>query len=81
MVDEKLNSELVNAFNECKTMLANVEPELLKSTTGNVSAGLRVRHGMRALKKAAGEVVKCSKALDAAVKAEKKSRKAAKVSE
>ena len=45
---------------ELKVLIESLELDMLKSSNGNKSAGVRVRKGLREVKKQASELVKIS---------------------
>jgi hypothetical protein len=61
---------------ELKKMVENMEKDVLKNgTKHNVSAGIRVRAGLRAVRRAAVEMGKVSLVADKAVIAERKTKR------
>lgn len=52
------NTNVVNKWNELKTLVENIEDDVQKNAAGNKAAGTRARKGLRTLKTAAGELVK-----------------------
>jgi hypothetical protein len=73
-----------NKWAEVKALVDSLELDVLKNAKGNASAGVRVRKGLRLLKKVAGELVKATAASDKQIKTarnvEKAAKKAAKAS-
>jgi hypothetical protein len=55
---------LVDKWNELKVLVESVELDVKKNASGNKSAGVRARRGLRAIKQAAGDLVKLSKGSD-----------------
>jgi len=51
-------SNVLEKWNELKLIVESVDLDVLKNANGNASAGVRARKGLRALKAAAGELVK-----------------------
>lgn len=52
---------LIDKWEELKTLLESVELDVRKNARGNKSAGVRARRGLRMIKQAANELVKISK--------------------
>jgi len=52
------NTNVVNKWNELKTLVENIEDDVQKNAAGNKAAGTRARKGLRTLKTTAGELVK-----------------------
>ena len=55
-----MESELLRKWNEFKTLVESIENDISKNATGNKSAGVRARKGLRQVKTAASEIVKVS---------------------
>jgi hypothetical protein len=55
-----MNDSLVESFEELKTLVESLQIEIVKNASGNKSAGVRARKGLRTLKKLASELVKNS---------------------
>lgn len=51
-------SDVLAKWNELKTIVESVDLDVHKNASGNASAGVRARKGLRALKAAAAELVK-----------------------
>jgi len=51
-------SDVLAKWNELKTIVESVDLDVHKNASGNASAGVRARKGLRALKSAAAELVK-----------------------
>tara|TARA_B100001287_G_scaffold270921_1_gene270388 strand:+ start:1172 stop:1384 length:213 start_codon:yes stop_codon:yes gene_type:complete len=51
-------SAIVDKWNEIKVLVESLELDVHKNASGNASAGVRARRGLRALKSAAAELVK-----------------------
>lgn len=51
-------SDVLAKWNELKTIVESVDLDVHKNASGNASAGVRARKGLRALKTAAAELVK-----------------------
>jgi hypothetical protein len=52
------NDNVLNKWNELKTLVESVEVEVIKNAEGNKAAGTRARKGLRNLKTTAGELVR-----------------------
>lgn len=52
------NDNVLNKWNELKTLVENVEVEVIKNAEGNKAAGTRARKGLRTLKTTASELVR-----------------------
>lgn len=52
------NDNVLNKWNELKTLVENVEVEVIKNAEGNKAAGTRARKGLRNLKTTASELVR-----------------------
>jgi hypothetical protein len=55
-----MNDNLVESFEELKTLVESLQIDIVKNASGNKSAGVRARKGLRSLKKLASELVKTS---------------------
>jgi hypothetical protein len=55
-----MNDNLVESFEELKTLVESLQIDIVKNASGNKSAGVRARKGLRTLKKLASELVKNS---------------------
>jgi len=53
-------TELLQKWNEIKTLMETLEVDVAKNANGNASAGVRVRRGLRNLKSEASSLVKIS---------------------
>jgi len=51
-------TDVLAKWNELKTIVESVDLDVHKNASGNASAGVRARKGLRALKTAAAELVK-----------------------
>lgn len=58
--NKEVNRDLVEQWERIKTIVASLEDDVLKLSRGNVSAGIRGRKGLRALKSEASTLVKGS---------------------
>ena len=54
------NSELIEQWTELKVLVESLELDLLKNASGNKSAGVRTRKGLRLLKQKSADLVKAS---------------------
>lgn len=61
---EVSNSNLYDKWQEFKVLVESLEQDVVKNASGNKSAGVRARKGLRLLKTAASEIVKTSLAHD-----------------
>jgi len=52
------NNEVLNKWNEIKTLVETIENDVQKNATGNKAAGTRARKGLRTLKNTATELVR-----------------------
>jgi hypothetical protein len=70
-------NQVLDKWNELKTLVANIEPDVSKNARGVAAAGVRARKGLRDVKNKAAVLVKMMVAIDKAAKAErpKKERK------
>ena len=51
-------SQIVDKWNQIKTLVESLDLDVHKNANGNASAGVRARKGLRSLKNAAAELVK-----------------------
>ena len=51
-------SSILDQWNEIKTLVESLEADVSKNATGNASAGVRARRGLRLLKTKSAELVK-----------------------
>ena len=51
-------SNILNKWEELKTLIESIDLDVNKNAGGNASAGVRARKGLRLLKKEAAELVK-----------------------
>ena len=63
-------SKTLDKWNEIKVLVEALELDLHKNASGNASAGVRARKGLRALKKEAGDLVKLTISEEKAKKTE-----------
>lgn len=52
------NNDVLNKWNEIKTLVETIENDVQKNATGNKAAGTRARKGLRTLKNTASELVR-----------------------
>jgi len=52
------NSQIVDAWQKVKTLVESMEIDIQKNATGNASAGVRARRGLRLLKKVTAGLIK-----------------------
>lgn len=57
-------SNILDRWTEIKVLVESLELDVHKNANGNASAGVRVRKGLRSLKKDVGDLVKLSIAED-----------------
>ena len=55
-----MNDNLVEKFQELKVLIESLQVDVVKNASGNKSAGVRARKGLREVKKVASEIVKSS---------------------
>lgn len=58
------DNELQSAWQEFKILVESIEKDIVKNSSGNKSAGVRARKGLRNVKKVAADLVKLSLATD-----------------
>jgi hypothetical protein len=63
-MSNEVKEELESKWNELKVLIESLEVDIQKNITGNKSAGVRVRKGLRLLKSNASNIVKVSLASD-----------------
>ena len=54
------NSSLLNVWSELRVLVESLELDIHKNASGNKSAGVRARKGLRLLKSKSAELVKAS---------------------
>ena len=64
MSDIQVTASLGEAWEELKVLVESIEKDVAKNSSGNKSAGVRARKGLRELKKIASDLVKCSLTTD-----------------
>jgi uncharacterized membrane protein len=64
MREKGMNDNLVENFEELKKLVESLQIDVVKNASGNKSAGVRARKGLRELKKLASELVKTSLSSD-----------------
>ena len=60
MSEQFTKSEMSEQWEELKKLVESLELDVVKNISGNKSAGVRARKGLRQLKKKASDVVKTS---------------------
>ena len=55
-----MDQNLLQKWEELKTLIESIETDILKNANGNASAGVRARRGLRSLKSEAASLVKIS---------------------
>ena len=60
----EINEEILNQYDELKTLVETIQVDVVKNASGNKSAGVRARKGLRELKKIASDLVKKSLSAD-----------------
>lgn len=55
-----MSSNLIDKFEEIKTLLETLQVDIHKNANGNASAGVRARRGLRTLKSEAASLIKIS---------------------
>jgi len=63
-MSNEVKKELESKWNELKVLIESLEVDIQKNITGNKSAGVRARKGLRLLKSNASNIVKASLAAD-----------------
>lgn len=63
-MSNEVREELESKWNELKVLIESLEVDIQKNITGNKSAGVRARKGLRLLKSNASNIVKASLAAD-----------------
>ena len=63
-MSDEYTSQLETKWEELKVLIESLEVDIKKNITGNKSAGVRARKGLRLLKSSASEIVKTSLACD-----------------
>ena len=53
-------SNILEQWNELKTLIESLETDVVKNASGNASAGVRARRGLRLLKTKSSELVKAT---------------------
>ncbi len=64
-------SNIITKWEEMKVLMESIDNDVNKNATGNASAGVRARKGLRLLKKEAAELVKMTVEADKERKAQK----------
>lgn len=65
------NDVVLSKWSELKKLIEGLDLDVHKNAAGNAAAGVRARKGLRALKKATGDLVKSSVSLDKSKKVSK----------
>ena len=55
-----MRQQIIDQWEELKTLVESLEVDVHKNANGNKSAGVRVRKGLRLLKNRSGDLVKAS---------------------
>tara|TARA_A100000164_G_C21620933_1_gene636555 strand:+ start:251 stop:436 length:186 start_codon:yes stop_codon:yes gene_type:complete len=55
-----MNDEITEKFESLKVLVETLQDDVIKNAQGNKSAGVRVRKGLREVKKQASDLVKTS---------------------
>ena len=55
-----MNEEITEKFESLKILVETLQDDVIKNAQGNKSAGVRVRKGLREVKKQASDLVKTS---------------------
>lgn len=63
-MSNEVREELESKWNELKVLIESLEIDIQKNISGNKSAGVRARKGLRLLKTNASDIVKASLAAD-----------------
>lgn len=67
-----MNNDITEKWQELKTLIESIDLDVHKNASGNVSAGVRARKGLRLLKSQAADLVKLTVESDKARKQDKK---------
>jgi len=59
-----MNEQIIEQFEMIKVLVESLQDDVVKNSQGNKSAGVRVRKGLRELKKSAASLVKTSLSSD-----------------
>ena len=54
------NSNITDLWSEIRTLVESLDLDIVKNASGNASAGVRARRGLRLLKSQAAELVKAT---------------------
>jgi hypothetical protein len=63
-MSNEVRENLESKWNELKVLIESLEVDIQKNISGNKSAGVRARKGLRLLKTNASDIVKASLAAD-----------------
>jgi len=66
-----MSNEIIDKWQEIKTIVESIELDVHKNASGNASAGIRARKGLRLLKQEAAQLVKITVQTDKKRKDEK----------
>ena len=55
-----MSNNIIDKWTEIKTIIESIDLDINKNASGNASAGVRARKGLRLLKKEASELVKAT---------------------
>tara|TARA_B100000131_G_C17743732_1_gene462212 strand:+ start:179 stop:379 length:201 start_codon:yes stop_codon:yes gene_type:complete len=66
-----MSNEIIDKWQEIKTIIESIELDVHKNASGNASAGIRARKGLRLLKQEAAQLVKITVQTDKKRKEEK----------
>ena len=53
-------SSIIEQWNEIKVLIESIDLDVVKNASGNASAGVRARRGLRLLKYKSGDLVKAT---------------------
>lgn len=67
--------KVIRTWETLKEMVTALELDLIKSAKGNVAASLRTRRGLRAVKKQAHDLIKCTLDVNKVVVEDRKTKK------
>lgn len=70
-----MSNNIIDKWSEIKTIIESIDLDINKNASGNASAGVRARKGLRLLKKEASDLVKITVQVDKDRKETEKGRK------
>ena len=70
-----MSNNIIDKWSEIKTIIESIDLDINKNASGNASAGVRARKGLRLLKKEASDLVKITVQVDKDRKEADKGRK------